>query len=197
MIYKPKDKVIELDRQLNEIDKFVIDFVSLLDKKYVIVSGYVSIVLGRSRATEDIDMLIPKMTIEEFTILWNKIHDKDFECLNTDSSIEAYNMLSNHAIRFSKINEPIPNMEFKLIQDQVQNYSYINRLLLIIKDSNIYISPLEMQIAYKLSLGSPKDFEDAKHILSLFNEKIDKDELHQLIDKLHVKDKFKEIDNES
>jgi hypothetical protein len=48
MQYLIDKKEIILDKELNNLDKFVIDFVSLLDN-YVIVSGYVSILFGRSR----------------------------------------------------------------------------------------------------------------------------------------------------
>jgi len=46
-----------LDRTPSELDELVLDLVATLDKegiKYTIVSGYVSILTGRSRATEDI-----------------------------------------------------------------------------------------------------------------------------------------------
>ncbi|MBI2141461.1 hypothetical protein HYU16_03480, partial [Candidatus Woesearchaeota archaeon] len=50
------DKTIKLDKVLNELDKFVLKFIKILEKHadYVIVSGYVSILFGRSRSTEDI-----------------------------------------------------------------------------------------------------------------------------------------------
>ena len=51
------NKEIKLNKELNKLDKFVIDFCKLLDR-YVIVSGYVSILFGRSRSTEDVDLLI-------------------------------------------------------------------------------------------------------------------------------------------
>lgn len=52
-----------------------------------------------------------------------------------------------------------------------------------------------MQIAYKLFLGTEKDLEDAKHLYDLFKEKLNKEELLYLIDKLKVKDKFEIIKN--
>ena len=52
---------IKIDRELSELDIFTLDFINVLKKytKYVLVSGYVSILLGRSRASEDIDVIIP------------------------------------------------------------------------------------------------------------------------------------------
>lgn len=54
---------IKLNKELNDLDTFVIDFVKILDKskiKYVLVSGYVSILFGRSRSSEDIDIIVKK-----------------------------------------------------------------------------------------------------------------------------------------
>ena len=67
MKYNTEEKTIVIDKELNLLDKFVITFVDILEKytDYVIVSGYVSILLGRTRATEDIDLLIPALNIEK------------------------------------------------------------------------------------------------------------------------------------
>ena len=54
---------IKLDKIINELDKFVFKFIKILKKHtdYVIVSGYVAILLGRSRTTEDIDVFIKEI----------------------------------------------------------------------------------------------------------------------------------------
>ena len=64
MEYNKEKKTIKLERELSNLDEFVLDFVNLLDN-YVIVSGYVSILLGRSRTTEDVDLLLPKLRFLE------------------------------------------------------------------------------------------------------------------------------------
>ena len=177
---------------INELDKFVINFVKLLNS-YVIVSGYVSIITGRSRATEDIDLLIPPMKFEEFKSLWSRIGKYGFECINTSNVEEAFAMLKEHAIRFARKGKAIPNIEFKFISNDIHKYSFDNKIKLILQKDFLFISPIEMQIAYKLMLGSEKDIEDAKHLYELFKEKIDKKELIRLIKELNVKDKFEII----
>ncbi|MBU5688714.1 MAG: hypothetical protein KQA41_00585 [Candidatus Aenigmarchaeota archaeon] len=61
MIYE-KNRIFLKNKKINNLDKFVIKFVKILEKytRYVIVSGYVSILFGRSRATEDIDIIVEK-----------------------------------------------------------------------------------------------------------------------------------------
>ena len=50
---------IKLSKELSELDKIVIRFIDILKKytDYVIVSGYVAILLGRDGGTEDIDII--------------------------------------------------------------------------------------------------------------------------------------------
>jgi len=62
MKYDDKAKEIVLNRELSNLDKLVLNFVKILEKytDYIIVSGYVSIILGRARATEDVDVFIKK-----------------------------------------------------------------------------------------------------------------------------------------
>lgn len=174
MEYNEKKGKIILGRELSNLDKFVLDFTSLLEY-YVIVSGYVSIILGRARATEDVDLLVPKMNLEDFKNLWKRIGKKGFECLNTSKPEEAFSMLNKYAIRFARKGKAIPNIEFKTIKNRVEEHSFENRIKVIIGKSILFISPLEMQIAYKREhLKSDKDMEDALHIEEIFKDKIDK-----------------------
>jgi len=192
MEYSREKKVIRLSKEINNLDKFVIDFCNLLDN-YVLVSGYISILFGRSRATEDVDLLIPQLGFQEFKILWAKIHENQFECINTFKVDNAFKMLEEHAIRFARKNNAVPNMEFKIIHTPEGEYSLNNKLKVILDDSVLFISPLEIQIAYKLDLGkqgNKKDLEDAKHIYELFKEKLDKGELTRLIQLFNVEKEF-------
>ena len=71
MEYDKEKREIFLGRELNKLDEFVVDFIKPL-KDYVVVSGYVSILFGRSRATEDVDLLVPKMNRQDFEALWKR-----------------------------------------------------------------------------------------------------------------------------
>lgn len=184
-----KEKIV-LKRELSVLDKFVIDFVRILDKhniKYVLVSGYVSIVFGRSRQTEDVDMIISKMPYQEFENLWGDL-TKEFECMNTDDPIYAYkNFLNDYAaIRFFRSGFPLPNMEFKFGKTPDDIYSLNNFIEFFLSGNKLIISQLEFHIAYKFYLGSEKDLEDAKFIFDLFKGKIDIKKLKEHFKKLNI-----------
>ena len=192
---------IRSNKVLNDLDKFMIKFANILEKhtSNVIVSGYVSILLGRSRASEDIDLLIPKMEFSKFLVLFNDLISKGYECANTSNPKEAFDMFHEHTIRFYK-KIPIPNIEFKLITNSIQKTAFENRIKVTLGNKVLFISPLELQIAYKLSLISPgdfeeissdKDFEDAKHLYELFKDKLNKDKLLYYVKLLKMEDKFR------
>ena len=93
-------------------------------------------------------------------------------------------MFQEHNIRFSRKGIAVPNMEFKKIKKWYDEYSFENKIKVIMKSGNLFISPLEMQIAYKLNLskqGNKKDLEDAKHLYDLFSDKFNKEELDKLV----------------
>lgn len=169
--------VIELKKNLNSLDQFVISFTSILNKleiKYVIVSGYVSILFGRNRASEDIDLFAEKMTFNKFERLWKEI-TKEFECINALKSKTAFNeyISLNHALRFSKKGTFIPNIELKFPKVELDDWTLEQRKEVLLNKQKIFISPLELQISYKLFLGSEKDIEDARFLYKLLKGNID------------------------
>jgi hypothetical protein len=159
---------IEIDRELSELDNFTLAFVNLLRKhtKYAIVSGYVSILLGRSRASEDVDIIVPKMDAAAFSKLFKDLNDNKFYCLSSESAAGAYEYLKdNIAVRFAIEGTAIPNMEFKFAKNKIDNISLAKTVTVDIGDEELVISHLELQIAFKEEvLKSQKDIEDAKHL---------------------------------
>lgn len=188
-----KDK-IELKKELSNLDKFVIDFTFILNKlkiNYVLISGYVSIIFGRNRASEDIDIFIEKLTIKKFEELWGELY-KQFECLNTEDLKIAYKeyILNNIALRFSKKKNYIPNMEIKFPKNELDIWTLENKKKVILNNKILFISPLELQIPFKLFLGSEKDIEDARYLYRLFKDKLDMNLLKEFNRKLNIEGLF-------
>ena len=111
------DHRIKLEKPLNDLDRFVISFLRILEKhtNYVIISGYIAILFGRSRSTEDVDVFIKPITKEKFIHLYDDLRKSGFWCLNAESEDEVYNYLQEDiAIRFARKGEVIPNFEVKI-----------------------------------------------------------------------------------
>jgi len=190
-----------IDRETTDLDMFVMDFVDFLHEakiNYVIVSGYVSILFGRSRLSEDIDVILEKLDKNRFNSLWS-IVIKDFECLNTQNKEEAYTeyISKSHAIRFSRKGKYIPNIELKFPSTDLDNWSLENKKESMIDGKKLCISSLELQIAFKFFLGSEKDIEDAKYLYILFKELLDKELLDGFLQQLRQEENFKRYINES
>ena len=167
---------IILDRELSELDKFAMKFCRVIEKhtKYVIVSGYVSILLGRARASEDIDIILPALSKEKWKMLFNALTKAGYYCLNTDDISESYDYLTdNTAVRFAPTGIVIPNMEILFALDKIQETALKTSIPVRIGKNVINVSNLELQIAYKEKiLRSPKDLEDARHLRAVLGRNI-------------------------
>ena len=181
---KEKGEII-LDKVLNNLDKFASDFFKIAVKytDCVIISGYVSILLGRSRATEDVDIFIKKISKENFYLLYNDLISNGFWCINSDNPETLFDYLKeNLAIRFARGKIPLPNMEVKFPKDKLDEDAFEDSIRVKLPNGEIKISSIERHIAFKkYFLGSEKDDEDALHIEELFKEDID----YEKIKKLH------------
>jgi len=170
-----------------ELDRFVFDFVKILDVRYVVVSGYVVILFGRSRGTEDIDVLTERFEPAKFEEIFDKLVKNGYYFLNSDDPEKLYEMLDDGlAVRIAKINTVIPNIELKFVRSEIDRFSLENRLKVVIDDESIYIPPPEVQIPYKLYLGSVRDIEDAVYLWEIFKDYINTYTLHHYMKKLGV-----------
>ena len=134
------------NKTLSELDIFVLDFLSVLKTytNYVIVSGYVTILFGRARGTEDIDIIIEKIDRGMFERFFSDLTERNYWFLNSDDQNDLFNMLNeNLAVRIAKSGEIIPNIELKFVKDYFDNFSLINSLKDMKGDHEMKISPIE------------------------------------------------------
>lgn len=173
---------IKLDREPSELDKFAINFSKAIGRRtrYVIVSGYVSILLGRARVSEDIDMLIPVMQEAEWVKIYSALEKEGYYCLNAGAR-ESYTLLRDGlAARFAPKGIVIPNMEIMFAAKKIQKLALATAITVTIKKDKVKVSNLELQIAYKeIALGSPKDLEDARHLRKVLRKTINMQKLKE------------------
>lgn len=171
-------KIIKLDRVFSDLDLFTLDFIKILRRhmRYVIVSGYVSILLGRARSSEDVDVIVPKVGFSGLSKLLKDMKKSGFYCLNAEEDREVYDYLQdNLAVRFAKKNTAIPNIELKFAKNKFDELALSGTLTVKIRKEELLISNLELQVAFKEAvLKSPKDMEDARHIKNIGEGYLDK-----------------------
>lgn len=194
MEFKFSKDQIELKKNLTNLDKFVIDFTSILNKQnigYVIISGYIPILFGRSRASEDIDIIMEKINFPKFQILWEEI-TKRFECIIAKDAKNAYKeyLLKKESIRFAKKHKFIPNIEIKFPKIELDTWTLKQKIKVFFNNHSLFISPIELQIPFKLFLGTEKDIEDARYLYKIFKNKINLQLLYKFNRKLKIEDLF-------
>lgn len=159
---------IELEKEINEVDELVFKFVKILEKytSYVIVSGYVAILLGRDRGTEDIDIIIPKLDKQKLSVIYDSLISDGYWCLNSSDIDDLYQLLiSKSSIRFAPEPKVSPNFEIKLSKDSYDDMALKNPIIMKLGREELKTSFLELQVAFKEEvLKSNKDIEDANHI---------------------------------
>ncbi len=84
--------VIVVQRGLTELDLFLKRFLRVLKdySDYLVVSGYVSIASGRTRAIEDIDILVPLMDKKVFSEFFYELNKGGFWCYRGGGVNEVY-----------------------------------------------------------------------------------------------------------
>jgi len=193
-----KDGTLRLDKELSQLDKEVLDFVSIPSQQidYVIVGGYLAILTGRSRGTEVIDILIEPTGSNKLARLAKKLSQAGYWCINTDLD-QINDLLEDQiAVRIAREGQVLPNFEVKLAEDEFEQLALNKSIRVELSGSEIQlrVSPIELQICYKLFLGSEKDFEDALHLYQLFQADLDFELLAKYAERMEVEDEFYELE---
>ena len=196
------DGTLTVSRELSELDKDVLEFTRILDAckvDYVIVSGYVAILTGRSRSTEDIDVILESLSETETEQLVRELKDHGYWGMAMPLD-EMYSMLNEGSrIRIAEEGDMYPNFETWFVSNDVEREALSNPLTVTYDEGQIEISPLELQIAYKLRLAqaadslSGKDFEDALHLYLTFEERFNTEQLETYVKELEVEDYYAEL----
>src|SRR3989338_195745 len=145
----------------NILDTFCEEFCAIVEKhcKYIIVSGFLAIASGRTRGTEDIDMIIERMNQEQFNKLFADLTQENFVCMQSNNPKEVFEYLNeNLSVRFTRRNEELPEMEVKFAKDILDAYQLKNRVKLELTGLKVWFSNININVAFKEELlKSPKD----------------------------------------
>ena len=191
-----EDGVLSVDREPNQLDELAIGFSQILDQlgiEHVYVAGYVSILAGRARSTEDVDVLIEPLDETTAAEVATTLTTEGYwgPAMPLDS---LHEMLANgDPIWVAPADQVTPHLEVKHARDEFDRASLSDAITAEIGDSSVPIGPLELQIAYKLSLGSQKDIEDAVHLDTLFAETLTSARLEAWVQRLDVESEYERL----
>jgi len=188
--------VLWIGREPNDLDRLAVDVSGVLDElrlEHVFVAGYVAVLAGRSRATEDIGVILDPLDAQEAETLADRLDDAGFWgcAMPLDGLHDTLARGTN--LRVARDGEIVPNVEPTYASDRFDRASLAGALTAHIDGERLPIGPLELQIAYKLYLDTRTDFEDAVHLYTLFEESLSVVELESWVDELGIEDNYERL----
>ena len=191
-----RNGTLVVEREPNQLDELAIRFSEILDQfdiKHVYIAGYVSILAGRARSTEDVDVLIERIDEETAVELAETLDEKGYwgPAMPLTSMYEMLDTGDN--IWVAPEDQITPHLEVKFARDEFDRASLENAITARIGDETISIGSLEIQIAYKLHLSAQKDIEDAVHLYTLFEESLSVPRLEKWVTRLDVEDEYERL----
>ena len=146
------------------------------------LSGFVAIAHGRTRGTEDIDVIIERLDKLKFSKLHNDLLKKNFICIQEDDAKSVYDYLKdNLSVRYIKKGTFVPEIELKFSKDSLDEYQIKTRKKYPLSGLDIYFSTIETNIAFKEELlKSEKDIEDARHLREIYSDDLDENEINKI-----------------
>lgn len=185
-----------VDREPNDLDDLPIRFTSILDDlafDHVYVSGYVAVSTGRSRATEDIDVLLERLEGGRVAYLADRLRAEETWSPARPPDAMPEMLPDDEPVWVARDGEMVPHLEVKLVRDEFDRASLDTAITARIGDAELPIGPLELQVAYTLSPGTRTDFEDAVHLYVLFEESLVTSELERWVQRLDVEDDYERL----
>lgn len=191
-----RDGEIRIEKAPSDLDALVLDVIDIfdtLDIKYAVVSGYVAVLLGRSRATEDIDVIVERFDAETAETLAARLRDAGYwgAAMPLDDLYET--LADDLIIRVAEESHRVPNIELKFAHDRYSRESLSNTVTIRLNDAEIRVGSLELQIAYKLRMGAQKDFEDALYLYHLLGSTLNSRRLETYVEDLDVEDEYDKL----
>ena len=169
----------------NILDDICTRFCKVLEKhcKYIVVSGFVAISSGRTRGTEDIDIITERLNINKFDLLHKDLKRNSFLCMQGSNSKNLYKdyLKENTSIRYTYKDFLLPEIELKFAKDELDYSQVKNRVKLNMTGLDVWFSSINSNIAFKEELlKSDKDIEDAKHLRIVYSDEIDENEINEI-----------------
>ncbi len=179
---------IEVESGASDLDELVWRLVSRLKKytEYVLVSGYIAILLGMERPTQDVDVVISGFrSRSDFNNFFNELRELGWETIPSNLD-ELYFLLEERNEKIDVFTDKQWYFDFKKAGNKWALLSLENPLIVKKGDYEFKIAPPEIQIPYKLWLGSDKDIKDAAFIYEKLKPIIDRKAMKEIADEMNV-----------
>lgn len=184
---------VVIEKPANALDRLILDVASILDAvgvRYVVVSGYVAVLFGRARATEDIDVITERFDRATADELAAALQSAGYwgPAMPLDDLYET--VADDLPVRIAEVDHRVPTIELKFASGSADLASLHNPVTVRLPDGSLQIGPLELQIAYKLNMGAQRDFEDALYLYETVGSNLNTGALESYVRELDVEDAY-------
>jgi hypothetical protein len=158
------DEGVVIDKPPSDLDRLMLEVGGILDDvgiEYSVVSGYVAVLFGRSRATEDIDVITERFDDGTADELATRLQEAGYwgSAMPLEDLHET--LADDLPVRVAEDGHRVPNVELKFASDEHDCISLDDAIHVHLGGETIRVGSLEFQIAYKLDMGARRDYEDA------------------------------------
>src|SRR3990167_10514884 len=126
---------------LNVLNEFCEKFSQIMEQycRYIIVSGFVAIASGRTRGTEDIDMILERLDKPRFDALHRDLSGNGFVCMQSGDVEVIYKDYLDHrlGVRYTDKDSFLPEMEVKFAKDVLDELQIKERVRLPLTGLNV------------------------------------------------------------
>ena len=190
------DEGVVIDKPPSDLDRLMLEVGDVLDAvgiEYSVVSGYVAVLFGRSRATEYIDVITERF--DEGTA--DELVKRLWETGYWDSAMPLDDLHETLAdglpARIAKEGHRVPNAKLEFASDESDRISLDNAISVRLGGETLRVGSLEFQIAYKLDMGALRDYEDALYLHEVVGPSLNRTALEEYVTKLGVEDEYDQL----
>ena len=187
---------VVIDKPPSDLDRLMLEVGGILDDvdiEYSVVSGYVAVLFGRSRATEDIDVITERFDEGTADELAKRLQKAGYwgSAMPLDDLHET--LADDLPVRVAEDGHRVPNVELKFASDEYDRISLDNAISIRLGGETLRVGSLEFQIAYKLDMGAQKDYEDALYLHEVAGPNLNRTALERYVTKLGVEDEYEQL----
>jgi hypothetical protein len=187
---------VVIDKPLSDLDGLILEVGAILDAvgiEYSVVSGYVAVLFGRARATEDIDVITERFAEGTADELATRLQEAGYwgSAMPLDDLHEP--LADDLPVRIAEDGHRVPTVELKFASDEHDRISLDNAISVRLAGETLRVGSLEFQIAYKLDMGARKDYEDALYLHEVAGPSLNRTALEEHVTKLGVEDEYERL----
>ena len=154
---------------------------------YTITSGYAASLFGHTGPCEEVEFTLPQICLDRFYSIIEGLYAAGFTVMTPGDGLEWYRLFRSGAgIRISLDDKFFPNVHIRSMPLASDQFSYLNRLKLMVNGKRFFVAPLELLIPFILMPGDRGTPAQAHYLYTTGKEEMNLIDLGNWMDHLGV-----------